>query len=78
MEVVIYTFVFWVVDHGWLPFAVHFLVPIFRHGSIWVGNVLWLLPVIGLGVVWVGNLFSLVPLYLIFEIMEDNELVLPS
>ena len=57
------TFVFWVVDHRWLPFAVHLLVPILGHRGVWVGNMLWLLPILGFGVVWVGNLFSLVPLY---------------
>ena len=66
--------VLWVVNHGWLPFTVHLIIPVVRLLGIRVGDVLWLLPVLGLAVIRIINLLTVIPVlgFLGFWVLQTN------
>ena len=54
--------VLWVVDHGWFPFSVHLVIPVFGLGGFRVSDVFWLVPVFRLGVGRVVDHLAVVPI----------------
>ena len=59
--------VFWVVDHRWLPFTVHLIVPIFGFLRIWIWNVFWLLPIFGLRIFGIVDVLTVIPVFWLFR-----------
>ena len=50
-----------VIGHGWLPLAVHLIVPIVGLDGVGIGDVLGLVPVFGLRVLLIIDLLAIVP-----------------
>lgn len=67
-----------VIDHRGLPFSIHLIIPVFRLGGVWVGDVLGPVPLLGLGVLGIGDGWALVPVFglLCFGVLEKNTCII--
>ena len=66
-----------VVDHRWLPFSVHLIVPVLGLRRVGVGDVLGLVPVLGFGIlvrIRIDPSYVVVQVYLWLHVLRVVEL----